>query len=342
LRFRLALVVLFIALTPGIVRAALAIRESGSTLLFPVVTAWAAAYAKIAPGVDVTTDATGSGAGVEAVVTGNAELGASDVALGAAERARGDLAEIPLAISGQFIGYNLPGVPTLRLSPDVLAAIYEGTLTRWNDPRIVALNPGAALPNATVVPLRRSDRSGDTFLFAAYLAAGAPHRWTLAPATSLAWPSVADEQTAKGNRELLDLLTQTRYGIAYLGISFYAQATSSEIGIAALRNRAGAFVMPENGAIEAAARQIAQHPADPEPSLIDLPGAGTYPIVNVEYAVVRKTQEQAGVAAALRAFLTWILDPTGGSAPAMLDPVHFTALPEALRARSRAAIDALR
>ncbi|MGD1065939.1 MAG: phosphate ABC transporter substrate-binding protein PstS [Vulcanimicrobiaceae bacterium] len=329
-------------LVPGLVQAALTVRESGSTLLFPVVTAWAQAYAKIVPDLEVTTDATGSGAGVEAVAAGTAELGASDVALGASERERGDLTEIPLAISGQFIGYNLPGVPSLHLSADVLAAIYEGTLTRWNDPRIAALNPGAALPNATIVPLRRSDRSGDTFLFAAYLTAGAPHRWTLPPATALAWPSVALEQTAKGNRELLDLLTQTRNGIAYLGISFYAQATSSAIGIAALRNRAGDFVMPDGGAIEAAARQIAQHPADPEPSLIDLPGAGTYPIVNVEYAVVRKTQAQAGTAAALRAFLTWIVDPAGGSAPAMLEPVHFTALPDALRVRSRAAIAALR
>jgi phosphate transport system substrate-binding protein len=330
-----------LVVVPGLAFADTALTESGSTLLYPVMSAWAAAYAKIVPTVQVTTAATGSGAGVQAAQEGTTDLGASDVAIGV-DAQHEDLAQIPLAISGQFIAFELPGINALKLSPEVLAAIYAGRITQWNDRRIAALNPGVALPGATIVPLRRSDRSGDTYLFTAYLSEGAPHDWTLAPATSIAWPSVAGEQSEKGNRELLDLLTHTRNGIAYIGISLDEQAQTAGLGIAELRNRAGAFVAPTPDAVEAAAQRMGHIPPDGRVSLIDLPGATTYPIVNVEYAVVKKHQPRGEIAAALRGFLGWIVDPAGGNAPAMLDPVHFAPLPDALRGVSRATIAALR
>lgn len=341
MRLRIVLAVVFAAAVPFAASARVALQETGSTLLFSVMNTWVATYGRIAPDVDVSTEATGSGAGISAAENGSAHIGASDAYLQGDAQARGDLLQIPLAISGQFIAYQLPGVGTLRLTAPLLGDIYAGKLTRWNDPRIAALNPGAPLPDARIVPLHRSDRSGDTFLFTSFLGAAAPREWTLVPATAIAWPPIANAQTARGNRELLDLLRNTRYGIAYIGISLLAQAQNEGVGVAALRNRDGAFVEPGIEGLAAATRSL-QAEKDARITLIDEPGPKTYPIVNVEYAVVRKKQSDAATAQALRAFLDWIVDPSGGNAHDLLDPVHFVALPDEVRALSRAEIAALR
>ena len=343
MRLRSALLTaLTLLVVPLAASARVQLRETGSTLLYPVMNAWVAAYGKVAPDVDVATEATGSGAGVAAAESGSANLGASDAYLTNDAASRGDLVQIPLAISGQFVAYNLSGVTGLKLTGDVLAAIYTGKIVKWNDPKIAALNAGLKLPDETIVPLRRSDKSGDTFLFTSFLASAAPHAWTIAPATSIAWPGVAGEETAKGNPELLQLLQNTRDGIAYIGISLYEQTAAKGLGIAALRNRDGQFVMPTKAALQEATSRIGHVARDGRVSLIDLPGAHTYPIANVEYAIVKKKQPDAGTAQSLRAFLGWIIDPTGGNAPAMLDPVHFVPLPDSLRGLSRETIAALK
>lgn len=327
--------------SPWTADARIMLKESGSTLLFPVMNAWVAAYGQVQPEVDITTESSGSGAGVAAAMDGTAQIGASDAYLSDAFESRGDLVQIPLAISGQFAAYDVPGVADLRLSAGVLAAIYTGRLTRWNDARIAALNRGMSLPDATIVPLRRSDRSGDTFLFTSFLAAAAPHDWSIVPATSIEWPDVPGEESAKGNRELLDLVRNTKYAIAYIGISLYAQAHNAGVGIASLRNREGNFVAPSIAGLAAAAAHTGRISENGRVSLIDLPGAQTYPIANVEYAVVKKKQPDPATGRALRAFLEWIIEPSGGNAHALLDPVHFLALTDALRALSRRTIAAL-
>ena len=143
------------------------ISETGSTLLYPLMRAWAAAYHQQVPAVTVSTAATGSGAGIAAASKGTADIGTSDAYLSS-----GDLVEnpallnIPLAISAQQVDYNLPGVGAgthVRLDGQVLALMYQGTITSWNDPAIAALNAGVRLPAVRVVPVHRSDSSGDTF-----------------------------------------------------------------------------------------------------------------------------------------------------------------------------------
>lgn len=341
MRLRPALIAAFAVLVPLSASGHILLKESGSTLLFPVMNAWVAAYVKIAPDVDVSTEATGSGAGIAAAENGTAHVGASDAYLNDATEARGDLVQIPLAVAGQIVAYNVADAGDLSFSADVLAAIYSGKITTWNDRRIAALNPRARLPAARIVPLRRSDRSGDTFLFTSFLSAAASTAWPIAPATSIAWPDVAGEESAKGNRELLDLLHNTQNAIAYIGISLYAQAEADGLGVAAIRNRDGAYVHPTKAAIEEAAARMGRVPRDLRIVLIDLGGARTYPIVNIEYAVVKKKQAEPGTLGALRAFLGWVVDPAGGNARAMLDPVHFVPLPDAVRARSREEIAAL-
>jgi phosphate transport system substrate-binding protein len=138
------------------------LTETGSGLLYPLARTWAADYAKATPGVTVTTASTGSGAGIAAASAGKADIGASDAYLSSGDLVLNSaLVNIPLVVSAQTVIYHLPGVSGhVRLDGAVLAGIYDGTITRWNDPAITAINQGLTLPAIKIVPVRRSDSSG--------------------------------------------------------------------------------------------------------------------------------------------------------------------------------------
>jgi len=320
--------------------ATTALTETGSTLLYPLMTTWVQAYESNHPDVRIDTAATGSGEGIAQAASGAATFGASDASV--PDPGTTGVVSIPLAISAQHIGYHINGIDpsaNLRLSAALLAAIYSGAITHWNDPRIVALNPdlAAKLPATTIVPIRREDASGDTFLFTDFLRIAAGAAWSAGSGTRVNWPSVPGEQLAKQNRDVVQLLAAVNGSIGYVGISYLEQTKNAGVGIAALRNRSGAFVVPDEGAIAATVVSLRSEGTGAI-SLIDLPGAKSYPIVNVEYAIVRTHGYDAQTAAALRAFLTWTIDPSGGNSGGLLAPVHFVALPDRLRARSRAQI----
>lgn len=323
-----------------VIASTIELTETGSTLLYPLMTAWVEAFESGHPDVRIVTAATGSGIGIAQAASGAATFGASDAAVPDPRTSGVD--SIPLAISAQHIGYHVSGVDpgtNLRLSAPLLAAIYSGTITHWNDPRIAALNPdlAARLPATTIVPIRREDASGDTLLFTEYLRIAGGSAWSAGSGTRVNWPSVAGEQLAKQNRDVVQLLAAVNGSIGYVGISYLEQTKNAGVGIAALRNRSGAYVLPDDTAI--AATVASAHSDRPGPdALIDLPGARVYPIVNIEYAIVRTHGYDVQTASALRDFLTWTIDPAGGNAGQLLAPVHFVALPDRLRARSRTEI----
>ncbi len=331
---------LAIALLAAPVCAATALTETGSTLLYPLMTTWVQAYESSHPDVHIDTAATGSGEGIVQAASGAATFGASDAAV-PDPRTTG-VESIPLAISAQHIGYHIDGIDpaiNVRLSGPLLAAIYSGAITHWNDPRILALNPdlAAKLPATTIVPIRREDASGDTLLFTEFLRVTAGSAWNAGSGTRVNWPSVPGEQLAKQNRDVVQLLAAVNGSIGYVGISYLEQTKHAGVGIVALRNRSGAFVVPDDAAIRATVATL--HSDGPGANaLIDLPGAKIYPIVNVEYAIVRTHGYDPQTAAALRGFLTWTIDPAGGNADALLAPVHFVALPGGLHRRSLALI----
>jgi phosphate transport system substrate-binding protein len=178
------------------------LSETGSTLLYPLFSTWAIAYHGQFGNVKITTGGTGSSAGIADAASGTTDVGASDAYLSAANLvSHPALENIPLVVSAQVISYNLPGVKgNLKLSAAVLAGMYQGTITSWNAPAISALNPGVPLPSLKIVPVRRSDGSGDTFLFTSYLSEpGSDWGQTIGFGTQVAWPAVAAEQAAKGN-----------------------------------------------------------------------------------------------------------------------------------------------
>ncbi|MDD2705647.1 MAG: phosphate ABC transporter substrate-binding protein PstS [Acidocella sp.] len=313
--------------------------ESGSSLLYPLFNDWVAAYSADHPGADITTTSTGSGAGIAQAIKGLINIGASDAYVSDSLKAQNpSVLSIPLAISSQAVNYNLPGVKNLNLSGPILAGIYEGKITKWNDPAIAAANPSVTLPGHVIIPIHRLDGSGDTFIFTQYLAASdAGWASTLKYGTSVSWPAISGEIGAKGNSGMLSAAAANPYSVAYIGISYADKVASSGLGTAALLNKAGNYVLPTQDTITAAAESVADStPADERISMIFTDAPNAYPIVNYEYAVVNSSQPASAIAEAVRAFLSWAI--TEGNAPSFMTKVHFLPLPATVVALSQAQI----
>ena len=310
------------------------ITETGSSLLYPLAKTWAAAYHQQFPGVTVTTASTGSGKGIALASAGEADIGASDAYLSSGDLVKNPaLVNIPLAISAQTVIYNLPGLSQhthLDLNGAVLAGIYDGTITSWNDPAIARLNQGLHLSAIKIVPVHRSDGSGDTFLFTSYLSTQV-QQWNnaIGYGTTAVWPQVPGAMAASGSLTLMHDCESAPGCVAYNGISYLSQALAGGLGEAALANSAGRFTLPTAGAIQDSVGSfVSITPPNETISMIDGPSPGGYPIVNYEYAVVSTRPPDTGKASQIRAFLQWVI--TTGNAASYLDTVGFEPLPAAL------------
>ncbi len=310
------------------------LTETGSTLLFPLMRTWAAAYHQQFPDVTIRTAATGSTTGIADASAGTADVGTSDAYLSSGNLVKNPaLVNIPLVISAQQVDYNLPGLGAgghLKLSGPVLARMYSGTITAWDDPAIAALNPGVRLPAIKVVPVHRSDGSGDTFLFSSYLSTQDP-AWNSAIGygTTVAWPPVRGAFARQGNNGVVAGCEAVPGCVAYVGISYLSQALAGGLGEAELANAAGRFVLPTAATIRASvASFVSSTPPNETISMVDGPAANGYPIVNYEYAIVSTRQSDPVQARAIRAFLTWVI--TTGNSASYLNQVRFQPLPTAM------------
>jgi len=307
------------------------LAESGSTLLYPVFKVWAEEYSKTHPGVKITTNASGSSAGIAAAISGAAEIGASDAYMSDAEvRKNPTIINVPMAISAQTVNYNLPGLndANLKLDGPTLAGIYMGKIRSWDDKAIVALNPNAKLPNNPIVPIRRAEGSGDTFVFTQYLTFSAPS-WENGEGfgTTISWPAVPGEFDASGNEGMVERLHETPYSIGYVGVSAFADIAKAGLGTAALKSYDGEFLLPTPESIAAAAAALyPRTPLDERLTLVNAPGANAYPLINYEYAIVSTKQPNPATATAIRKFLLWAIAPDETNEKYLRD-AHFIALP---------------
>lgn len=317
------------------------LNESGSSLLYPFLQELVDPLHAKYPNVTLAPAPGGSGKGISDAIAGTTQMGGSDAYLSNSQASSNPgLMNIPIAISSQAVNYNLPGVSNLKLSGDVIAKIYEGKITKWNDKAIAALNPGVNLPATTIVPVRRVDSSGDTFIFTSFLSA-TNSDWNNGPSlgTSITWPAVSNELTANGNPGMVQTCKATAGCIAYVGISSEDAAKSAGLGEAELQNKAGNFVQPDDSTVGAAVNAGAQNiPANLAEPIIDEPGAQSYPIVNFEYIIVKNKQSSADTAQAIRDFLAFAVDPSGGSSSTYLAKEHFVGLPSSVVPQVKKAI----
>ena len=319
------------AVQTGNPAAAQTLSEAGSSLLYPYLQKLAPGVNAAFPNITLTPAAGGSGTGQSEALSGTIDLGGSDAYLSAAQvTANPGALNIPIAVSAQAINYNLTGITNLKLSGSVIAQIYEGTITTWNNAAIATLNPGVTLPSTPIIPIRRSDSSGDTFIFTSFLSATNP-TWSSGPSfgTTVSWPTVASELTASGNPAMVDTLHTTPGGIAYVGVSVEGTALVDGLGEAELENASGSYVQPETTTITAAVTAGATNvPASLAASLIYETGAQAYPIVNFEYLIINPSKiTSSDTALAIRTFIEWAISSTGGATQDNLSAVGFVPLP---------------
>jgi phosphate transport system substrate-binding protein len=310
------------------------LTETGSTLLLPLLHAWAGAYQQQFPQVRISTGGTGSGTGIKDASAGTVDIGASDAYLSSGDLVKNPaLLNIPLAVAAQQVDYNLPELKAgvhLRLTGAVLAQMYQGTIRTWNNPAISKLNPGITLPPARVVPLHRSDSSGDTFLFTSYLSTHDP-AWNRAIGygTTVAWPAGPGRRGQHGNSGMVAGCQATPGCVAYVGISYLSAALADGLGEAQLANALGQYELPTPASVSAAvAAFVSATPANETISMVNGPAPGGYPIVNYEYAIVRGRQPDRTQARDIQAFLHWAV--TTGNSAQYLGAGRFQPLPKAV------------
>jgi phosphate transport system substrate-binding protein len=286
---------------------------AGSTLVAPLVSEWQPAY-DTANKVAITYGAIGSGGGIEQITARTVDFGASDAPMTASQASacKGCL-EIPWALAATVVAYHVQGVPNgLHFTGPVLADIWMGKITKWNDPAIQKLNPGVKLPSTTIQPVHRTDGSGDTFAFTNYLSKMSPEfKSKIGNATTVSWPGGLG---GKGNSGVGGVLSSTNGAIAYIAIA-YVLENKFDYGL--VQNAAGQYPTPSVSSIEAAAKAVKTVPSGGTQgiSLTDPPAsaATAYPISTFTYVILPKSGEQSDVSSALKKFIGWAI--TTGQAP---------------------------
>jgi len=257
---------------------------AGSTLVAPLMANWIATF-EVKEGIPVKYGAVGSGTGISQITARTVDFGASDAPLTPEQAtACNGCVQIPWALSATGLGINIPGVKKVNLTGSLLAGIYFGKVTKWNDPKIKKINPKTKLPNLTITPVFRSDGSGDTFAFTDFLSK-ISRSWkkSVGSATTVGFPAGVG---AKGNSGVTSTVTKTPGAIGY--ISAYYLIAAGSVGVAAVQNSAGKFELPNLKNIESAASTVKRLGPSNTVSITNPPKRATiaYPISTFTYAIV--------------------------------------------------------
>lgn len=307
------------------------IAAAGATFPLPYYNLAFKTY-KDTTGVSVTYGGIGSGGGIRSLKDKIVDFGGSDAYLTDAELSEmpAEVIHIPTCMGAVVLAYNLPEAKNLRLTPDIVADIFLGKITRWNDARIKTVNTDINLPDKAINPVYRSDGSGTTFVFSDYLSK-VSEAWNQNVGTgkSLKWPAGI---AAKGNPGVAGTISQTPGAIGYIG-SEYAFALN--IPVASLQNLAGNFIIPSTESISAAAST--EIPADTRTMITNSPAADAYPISCFTWIILYKEQAYADrskeQATASLELLNWMTDP---QAQEITTRVHYSPLPQTAVANAKA------
>ncbi|WP_170007676.1 phosphate ABC transporter substrate-binding protein PstS [Bacillus fonticola] len=283
------------------------VNASGSSFIAPLFTKMFDEYNTANEGVRVNYQSTGSGTGISQLIEGTVDFAASDAPMNSEEldKMGEEVLHIPMAIAPVAIALNIEGLEgNLNLSPEVLADIFLGEITNWNDPAIAEINEGVELSDQAIAVVHRSDGSGTTFIFSEYLTA-VDQGWADAVGTgkSLDWPVGIG---AKGSEGVSGQVGQIPGSIGYVEVSY---ALQNDMSVANIQNQEGEFIAPSlESASAAAAGAVPTLPEDLIFSMVDMPGEGTYPIAGTTWALVPQELGAAvGVAKAekIKELLTW-------------------------------------
>ena len=303
----LSKLIIIIALFTVASSAQVKLTGAGSTFDYPIFSKWFDSYNKMT-GVQINYSSIGSGGGIKQVTESTVDFGATDAPLNEQQMSdfsskRGtEVIHLPIIMGGVAITYNLPSVGQgLKLDGEALADIYLGKLKKWNDPRIVKMNPGKNLPNKAILVAHRSDGSGTTFIFTNYLSKVSQEwRDKVGNNTSVNWPVGLG---GKGSEGVSGLISQTEGAIGYVELAY---AVQNKLPYALMKNKAGNFVDANfNTVTEAAAGAVKNMPKDLRAIITNADGKNAYPISGFSWVVIPKDIKDYTKAEALVKFLRW-------------------------------------
>ena len=301
------------------------INGAGATFPYPLYSKWFHEYAKVETAVQFNYQSIGSGGGQQQILARTVDFGASDGPMNDENLAKapGKVLHIPTVAGAVAIIYNLPSNPRLKLDGPVLADLFLGKITKWNDPRLAALNPGVKLPATDIVVVHRSDGSGTTFIFSDYLSTVSKDWETrVGRNTSVKWPAGLG---AKGSEGVSGQVKQLPGTIGYVEMAY---ADQNKLPFADMKNAAGAFITPSvETVMEALA--TATIPEDFRFSMVNPPGSKAYPISGATWLLVYEQQRDPAKGKKLVEFLNWAMN----LGKDMAAPLDYAPLPDNLRNR---------
>jgi phosphate transport system substrate-binding protein len=296
---------------------------AGATFPNPIYTKWFDAYNK-KTGVKINYQSIGSGGGIRQFTEGTVDFGATDGPMNESQIAavNGNVLHIPAVLGAVVVTYNLPslGATKLKFDGNTLTDIFMGRITKWNDPKIAALNPGVKLPDTDLIVVHRSDGSGTTYVFTDYLNKFSREwRDKVGYATSVNWPVGLG---GKGNEGVTQQVKQVEGALGYVELIY---AISNKLPYAQVKNAAGNFSDPSLESVTAAAAGIKlEKDTDFRVSITNAPGQEAYPISSFTWLLVKKDNKDPAKAKLIRDFLTWMITP---EAQKMATELHYSQLP---------------
>jgi phosphate transport system substrate-binding protein len=307
----------------------LLINGAGASFPYPIYSKWFSEYNKKNPTIQINYQSVGSGAGIKQATEGTVDFGASDGPMkdeqikAYADKHSSGILHFPTVLGAVVPTYNIPGVTgTLNFTPEALAGIFLGKVTKWNDPLIAGANKGAKLPANDIVVVHRSDGSGTSYIWTDYLSK-VSDEWKSKVGTnaSVNWPVGLG---GKGNEGVTGLVKQTPNSIGYVELIYAAQ---NKVDYGSVKNSSGAFVKADLAGVSAAAAGAAKEmPDDFRVSITNPPGKAAYPISSFTWLLIPEKFSDAAKRDAMKGFLKWALTDGQG----MVEDLSYAKLPKSV------------
>jgi phosphate transport system substrate-binding protein len=289
----------------GVAAQNVQINGAGATFPYPIYSKWFDEYHKLHPNVAINYQSIGSGGGIRQITNQTVFFGATDGPMTneQLQAAPGKILHFPMVLGADVPVYNVPNVKDLKFSGPLLADIFLGKITKWNDPVIAKLNPGITLPGTNITVVHRAEGSGTTYIWVDYLSKVSPaFKSTVGVSTAVKWPTGVGGQ---GNEGVAGLVSQTPGAIGYVELIY---ALQTKISYGAVQNMAGEFVTASEASVTAAAAAAAsQMPADFRVSITNAPGKGVYPISSFTWLLLYESPKDKNQAKIMVDFVKWAL-----------------------------------
>jgi phosphate transport system substrate-binding protein len=312
------------------------LNGAGATFPNPMYSKWFSEYGKMHGGVQINYQSLGSGAGIRGVTEGTVDFGASDMPMTDGQLAEAQaklntkILNIPTVLGAVVPAYNVPGVSgEVKFTPDALAEIFLGKITKWNDKAITSVNPGIDFPDKSIIVVHRSDGSGTTFIWTDYLSkVSVDWKGQVGSNTSVKWPTGLGQ---KGNEGVAGSIRQLAGAIGYVELIY---AVQNNITYGSVRNSTGAFIKASLEGVTAAAASASKMPADFRVSITDAPGKDAYPISSFTWLLIPQQSKDAAKGMILADFVNWML--TNGEK--MASALSYAPLPDNVAQKVREAV----